>query len=438
MKTYNDYKNAIASVICIQFASDSTHSISTGGLAYNVVVPVPPSFAFPTQVLPSKHDILTSLKAIYEDQIAPAVIGRMVESLIIIDHTHMLLQGNYKNNVMLYRALMPLPPPVYDIYSYRNGFFLATTIGFCLPLVWRIRDVTTEIGSGLKSIDTDVFKLQSSLKRPKSSEEASRWQEKAHKLGLIEPNSGLVLVSGKDIRTAGFERMGFCPQFDALFADLTVSEHLSYFGGIRGLHSDVILTTTTKLLQAVRLSDKADAFPEELSGGMKRKLSIALALLTSPEVLILDEPTAALDPETRRSIWSLIKELGGDASILLSTHDMEEADVLGDRIIVMYNGSVISWGSPSFLKNACGVGYKLRIQKEQKAFKSDAVLALVKKTVPQAIIEDEKENEAIIALHTMEIRGFPAMFRELEGRSKGLGIKSTGVSVATMQDAYVK
>ncbi|XP_075749336.1 phospholipid-transporting ATPase ABCA3-like [Rhipicephalus microplus] len=279
--------------------------------------------------------------------------------------------------------------------------------------------------------------------------------------GLIEPNSGLVLVSGKDIRTTGFERMGFCPQFDALFADLTVSEHLSYFGGvkfsfgcmpsvpneklmqhvsidIRGLHSDVILTTTTKLLQAVRLSDKADAFPEELSGGMKRKLSIALALLTSPEVLILDEPTAALDPETRRSIWSLIKELGGDASILLSTHDMEEADVLGDRIIVMYNGSVISWGSPSFLKNACGVGYKLRIQKEQKAFKSDAVLALVKKTVPQAIIEDEKENEAIIALHTMEIRGFPAMFRELEGRSKGLGIKSTGVSVATMQDAYVK
>ncbi|KAL1476470.1 hypothetical protein MTO96_036470 [Rhipicephalus appendiculatus] len=171
---------------------------------------------------------------------------------------------------------------------------------------------------------------------------------------------------------------------------------------------------------------------------MKRKLSIALALLTSPEVLILDEPTAALDPETRRSIWSVIKELRGKASILLSTHDMEEADVLGDRIIVMYNGSVISWGSPSFLKNSCGVGYKLRMQKEQNVFKSGEVLAVVRKTVPQAIIEEEKENEAIIALNTMERGGFPAMFRELEGTSQMLGIKSTGVSVATMQDAYIK
>ncbi|KAL1468857.1 hypothetical protein MTO96_041214 [Rhipicephalus appendiculatus] len=117
---------------------------------------------------------------------------------------------------------------------------------------------------------------------------------------------------------------------------------------------------------------------------------------------------------------------------------MEEADVLGDRIIVMYNGSVVSWGSPSFLKNACGVGYKLRIQKEEKVFKSDAVLAVVRNTVPQAIIEEEKKNEAIIALNTINRAGFPAMFREIEERSPMLGIKSTGVSVATMHDAYIK
>ncbi|KAL1473911.1 hypothetical protein MTO96_038379 [Rhipicephalus appendiculatus] len=171
---------------------------------------------------------------------------------------------------------------------------------------------------------------------------------------------------------------------------------------------------------------------------MKRKLSIALALLTSPEVLILDEPTAALDPETRRTIWSLIKDLRGKASVLLSTHDMEEADVLGDRIIVMYQGSVICWGSPSFLKDACDVGYKLRFQKQQKVFKSKAVLAVVKKSVPKATIEEEKENEAIIALNTMERKNFPALFRVLESGSKRLGIQSTGVTVATMQDAYIK
>ncbi|KAH6930966.1 hypothetical protein HPB50_021084 [Hyalomma asiaticum] len=68
----------------------------------------------------------------------------------------------------------------------------------------------------------------------------------------------------------------------------------------------------------------------------------------------MDEPTVGLDPETRRGVWTVVKELRGKASILLSTHDMEEADILGDRIIVMYSGSVICWGSPSFLKNACG------------------------------------------------------------------------------------
>ncbi|KAL1442332.1 hypothetical protein MTO96_007831 [Rhipicephalus appendiculatus] len=104
----------------------------------------------------------------------------------------------------------------------------------------------------------------------------------------------------------------------------------------------------------------------------------------------------------------------------------------------MYSGSIICWGSPSFLKNACGVGYKLRIQKEQKVYKSDAVLAAVKKTLPQATIEEEKENEAIVALHTLERGSFPAMFKELEDESKILGIQSMGVSVATMQDAYVK
>nr|XP_050033430.2 ABC transporter A family member 3-like [Dermacentor andersoni] len=117
---------------------------------------------------------------------------------------------------------------------------------------------------------------------------------------------------------------------------------------------------------------------------------------------------------------------------------MEEADVLGDRIIVMYSGSVVCWGSPSFLKNACGVGYKLRILKERNAFKSEGVLAVVKKVAPQAAIAEEKENEAIIALNTMRRDGLAAMLLELENGSKKLGIRSIGVTVATMKDAYVK
>ncbi|KAL1481956.1 hypothetical protein MTO96_034117 [Rhipicephalus appendiculatus] len=156
------------------------------------------------------------------------------------------------------------------------------------------------------------------------------------------------------------------------------------------------------------------------------------------QVLILDEPTVGLDPETRRSIWSLVKELRGKASILLSTHDMEEADVLGDRIIVMYNGSVVCWGSPSFLKKACGVGYKLRIEKERSTYQSQAVLAVVRNAAPEATVEQDKENEAVMSLNTMQRDGFPTMFRELEDGSQRMGVRSIGVSVATMKDAYIR
>ncbi|XP_075749333.1 phospholipid-transporting ATPase ABCA3-like [Rhipicephalus microplus] len=104
--------------------------------------------------------------------------------------------------------------------------------------------------------------------------------------GMTKPNSGSVLVSGRDIRSTGVGCLGYCPQFDALFEDLTVSEHLAYFGGIKGLDSCIMPAIIKKRLNDVRLSDRANAFPKELSGGMKRRLSIALALLTSPEVRI--------------------------------------------------------------------------------------------------------------------------------------------------------
>ncbi|KAH7960966.1 hypothetical protein HPB49_025412 [Dermacentor silvarum] len=205
--------------------------------------------------------------------------------------------------------------------------------------------------------------------------------------GLLEADSGAILLRGREVNSYTVRGvLGFCPQTDVFFPDLTVLDHLQYFG----------------------------------------------------IVLILDEPTVGMDPETRRVVWTLVQGLRGRTTLLLSTHDMEEAERLGDRIIVMYKGHVICSGSTSFLKNACGVGYKLRISKKPNAFKTKEVLALARKACPQAIMEEEKDNEAVIAMNTLKRDGFQAMFLEFERKGAALGILSLGVSVATMKDAYLK
>ncbi|KAH7956818.1 hypothetical protein HPB52_012816 [Rhipicephalus sanguineus] len=257
--------------------------------------------------------------------------------------------------------------------------------------------------------------------------------------GLLEADSGKILLRGREVTSYTIRGvMGFCPQTDVFFSDLTVRDHLQYFGILKGLRSSEINRNVKVLLETVQLADKLYAYPDELSGGMRRQLSIAIALITRPRVLIMDEPTVGMDPETRRVVWTLVQGLRGRTTLLLSTHDMEEAERLADRIVVMYKGNVICSGSPSFLKSASGVGYKVRFWKVPGAFKTNEVLAVTRTACPRAVIEEDKENETVIATNTLKRDGFQAMFHELETKGAALGIRSMGVSVATVKDAYLK
>ncbi|KAL1442330.1 hypothetical protein MTO96_007829 [Rhipicephalus appendiculatus] len=142
-----EYIDALEHVICIEFPSDGTYDVSTRGLTYNLVVPLLPKFDFPQEVVRSGHYIFKNPSFLYNDEMTPVIGGIIRKWLSVIDQNHMVLQGNYKNDTTLYSFTIPSAPPVYDIRRYRTGFFIATTVGFFLPLVWRIRDVTTEIGS---------------------------------------------------------------------------------------------------------------------------------------------------------------------------------------------------------------------------------------------------------------------------------------------------
>ncbi|XP_040064083.1 ATP-binding cassette sub-family A member 17-like [Ixodes scapularis] len=219
-------------------------------------------------------------------------------------------------------------------------------------------------------------------------------------LGILNPSGGVAVVCGYNVvknTASARSSIGLCQQTSVFFPDLTVREHLVYFG----------------------------------------------------KVVILDEPSAGLDVENKREIWDLLLGMRSKSTLIISTHDMEEADILADRIIVMADGRVLCSGSPAFLKKAYGtdrfiaayemhgVGYQLRIVKDPKGLDLSQVLRAVRKAAPKAEADD-KMKEAIVSLNTLSHAGFVRMFKELEERGTELGIKAIGVMVATLGDVYIK
>jgi lipooligosaccharide transport system ATP-binding protein len=170
---------------------------------------------------------------------------------------------------------------------------------------------------------------------------------------FLPPSSGTARIHDVDVceRPRDVKRMiGVCPQEDNLDPDFHVVKNLLVYGRYFGLPRRVVRDRALELLAFVALSDKAHAPIQSLSGGMKRRLVLARALLNEPRVLILDEPTTGLDPQARHAIWDRIRSLRANGTtVLLTTHYMEEASQLCDRVIVMDGGSILLEGSPQDL-----------------------------------------------------------------------------------------
>ncbi|KAK9731140.1 ABC transporter [Popillia japonica] len=224
--------------------------------------------------------------------------------------------------------------------------------------------------------------------------------------GMITPTEGTAIVNGYDIRTNMSQvrdSVGLCPQHNILFDELTVAEHIRFFSKLKGLNkkeTDEEINTYVDLLQ---LEPKRNARSKTLSGGMKRKLSVAIAMCGRSKIVMLDEPTAGMDPAARRALWDMIVKQKKDRTILLSTHFMDEADLLGDRIAIMAGGQLQCCGSSFFLKKvATNIGSELTY-----------ILA---------------EDQAVV---------FEQMLAALERKSKSLGVNSYGISLTTMQEVFM-
>lgn len=259
--------------------------------------------------------------------------------------------------------------------------------------------------------------------------------------GHNQKTCGQVLIDGYDIDTNPTEarrKVGFCPQFDVLFERLTVEEHLYFYGIVKGAKKE-LKREIEHLLAQSGLDVHKRKLSKTLSGGYKRKLSLAIAMIAESKVLILDEPTSGMDPESRRKVWDFLQLIRHDRLILMTTHHMEEADALGDRIAVMSHGQVKCCGSALFLKKVFNAGYHLRISKSatwsQVAFDE---LVGIKYKLDQKL-ENVTPHELMYKFDANETgQVLPALFDDLEKVKERVGIFGFGITVSTMDDVFMR
>ncbi|XP_050094334.1 phospholipid-transporting ATPase ABCA1-like isoform X1 [Anopheles aquasalis] len=258
--------------------------------------------------------------------------------------------------------------------------------------------------------------------------------------GMFSPTSGTALVNGydirKDIEGVRFS-LGLCPQHNVLFNELTVAEHLKFFAQLKGVPAYKTVGEIDKYVNLLELTDKRNAQSHTLSGGMKRKLGVGIALCGGSKVVLLDEPTSGMDPSARRALWDLIQREKVGRTVILSTHFMDEADVLGDRIAIMAEGTLRAIGSPFFLKKTLGAGYRLICVKEANCDKQ-RVLSMLRKYIPDVRVETDIGTELSFVLREDYLPVFQRMLEELEQNMRECGISSYGISLTTMEEVFLR
>ena len=266
-------------------------------------------------------------------------------------------------------------------------------------------------------------------------------------LGHTSITAGDVLVEGMSVRTnpAGTRNLvSVCPQHDILWPELSPMDHLRIFGVFQGMSLSDVSKEAAVALKAVRLADVKWNPAGGFSGGMKRRLSVAIAAIGPKSVLLLDEPTTGMDPANRMHVWRWIAELKQRKSVLLTTHSMEEAEYLGDTIAIMTRGGKLcAFGDTLRLKSRFGGGYRLNIITGADADSrgvSDAVMRLVPGAVPLAA-STTGPNALGFELPGQATSSLPELFRWIEagqgdGDNKGV-IRDWNVQQVSLEDIFI-
>jgi ABC-2 type transport system ATP-binding protein len=247
---------------------------------------------------------------------------------------------------------------------------------------------------------------------------------------LLRPTRGTASILGHDIAKEPFkvkQFIGVSPQETVLSERLNCWENLALIGKAHGLNSNELKERSKKLLETMGLMERSEDQVRKFSGGMKRRLSIAMALVHNPELLFLDEPTLGLDPQARRAVWEYIAELKGKKTILLTTHYMEEADFLSDRIGIMDEGRIVALGTSEELKT--------NLLKTRS-------MAISAESLPIGVIADlqNKYSRVEEANGQLKISHKDLDFKEIVDylHSQGVTVYSAALRQPTLEDVFIQ
>nr|QUF59424.1 ATP-binding cassette transporter Abca1-like2 [Brachionus angularis] len=308
--------------------------------------------------------------------------------------------------------------------------------------------------------------------------------------GLYKPSFGSAKINGLEI-TDSMEKirksLGFVPQHNILFSKLTVWEHLIFYSSLKGINKETCIKEAEHILEETGLNKFRDKYAKNLSGGMQRILSIAIAFIGDSKTVILDEPTAGVDVGGRRSVWDLLLKYKSGRTLIISTHHLDEAEILSDRVAIISNGELIAYGSPYFLKKKFGNGYYLTFAKkslisqlnDQESVNSDQTFDLglknpyfkssmnnldfeietgfnsnedlhenqeqnleefLKSKIKNCILIENNCTETTFSIPNdpNEMKNYPEVFNYIEENMEKLGIESVGISDTSLEEIFIK
>uniref|UniRef100_A0A0K0G3F3 ABC transporter domain-containing protein n=1 Tax=Strongyloides venezuelensis TaxID=75913 RepID=A0A0K0G3F3_STRVS len=238
-------------------------------------------------------------------------------------------------------------------------------------------------------------------------------------------------------RKAG-ENIGYCPQYDAIIKEMTGEETLYMFARIRGIASKDIPKTVDTIIQAINIGMYAKRQIKTYSGGNKRRLSLGIALVGMPEVLLLDEPTSGVDPKARRIIWEIlarVREVG--TALVLTSHSMEECEALCTSLSIMVNGKFKCYGSPQHIKSKYGSGYTLLVRMETPNEISAAIDTILQK-FPRSILKEQHALQLNFELRKTKNTTWSNLFKQLEDLVEPLKIQDYSLSQTTLEQVFLE
>lgn len=253
-------------------------------------------------------------------------------------------------------------------------------------------------------------------------------------VGLLRPTSGQVLINGQDLEDVKKGIIGICPQELVLWDFLTCKESLMLMGDMYEVPRDELKLRVEKLLDDLFLQDKANTVVNQLSGGMKRRLNLAMAVVHQPEIVVLDEPSEGLDPQSRRVLWNYIRHLRDEEgkTVILTTHLMDEADRLSDRIAIIDHGKLLRLDTPSNLKKEIGEGDVVEMKLSDPAKNEEVVdiLALMDGVHSVVKVEDALNVRALDAVGKL-----PQIIDTVE--TTGVHVLDLSVRQNTLEDVFI-